>query len=124
MAFLERVKQILADAAPEKYPVLIDKTLYAVVAIYDDYADLRRGDIYHRDGHENTVAVVNYIRAVPFSEIKSVQAIPDWHIIRLPDDFGQHDNLHAAALRLGAPGGNTDSRREAGSKSEAEDLHK
>ena len=80
MAFVDHVREVLRAAAPLKYPVMIDKGLYAVEAVHDDYADLRVGNVTD-DAGSKPITLDAYTRSVKLSEIASVQAVPDWRIV-------------------------------------------
>ena len=83
MTFLDRVRRVLTDAAPERYPVMIDTALFAVVAVHDDYADLRAGSVSGDDPDGRTIVVTDYIRSMKLAAIGSIQPIEDWRIVRM-----------------------------------------
>ena len=80
MAFIDHVRQVLTEAAPLKYPVMIGTGLYAVEAVHDDYADLRVGNVTD-DADSKTITLNAYTRSMKLSEITSIQAVPDWRIL-------------------------------------------
>jgi len=83
MAFKDRVKQVLTDAAAGKYPVLIDTSYFGVDAVHDDYVELRQGQVQAK---KNTLGISQYVRSTSLDDIKSIEPLIDWHIVPLPND--------------------------------------
>jgi hypothetical protein len=81
VTFLDHVRQVLTDAAPERYPVMIDSGYYSVVAVHDDYADLHPGSVTEVAG---VIAVSSFTRALKLATIDTIEPITGWRITHEP----------------------------------------